>query len=243
MTNQEAKFILGVYRPNGADAGHATFGAALAQARSDPVLGAWFGREQAHATVVAAKLREIAPPPGLREAILAGARLSATPAHARRLPVWLGLAAGVAVLVAVGAAFWPNRGEAETKRLAAFVLDDAAHARHGGRGAPAIALQTMLSQVSVRLGDGVPMDFAALQSTGCRTLRVEGHDMIEVCFARDGREFHFYVVRRADFPALPEHTAPVFADKDGMTVASWSDATRHYVVASDGGRTALQGLL
>ena len=243
MTNQEAKFILGVYRPNGADAGQETFGAALEQARSDPVLGAWFSREQAHATAVAAKLREIAPPAGLREAILAGARLSATPARTRRLPVWLGLAAGVAVLVAVGAAFWPNRGEAEAKRLAAFVLDDAAHARHGGHGAPAIALQTRLSQVSVRLGDGVPMDFAALESTGCRTLRIEGHDMIEVCFVRDGREYHFYVVRRADFPSLPGHTAPVFADKDGMTVASWSDATRHYVVASDGGRAALQGLL
>ena len=62
-------------------------------------------------------------------------------------------------------------------------------------------------------------------------------------FVRDGREYHFNVVRRADFTSLPGHTAPVFADKDGMTVASWSDATRHYVVASDGGRAALQGLL
>ena len=43
MSNTEAKFILGAYRANGSDADDATFGAALAQARSDPALGAWFG--------------------------------------------------------------------------------------------------------------------------------------------------------------------------------------------------------
>ena len=59
MNNTEAKFILNAYRPNGRDAGDATFRAALDQAKSDPALGAWFAREQAHGIAVAAKLREI----------------------------------------------------------------------------------------------------------------------------------------------------------------------------------------
>ncbi|MDB6169002.1 MAG: hypothetical protein JWM88_1866, partial [Verrucomicrobia bacterium] len=78
MSNNEAKFTLGAYRPNGRDAGDAMFGEPLRQARTDPALGAWFERAQAHDAAMAAKLREIAPPAALREAILAGARASRT---------------------------------------------------------------------------------------------------------------------------------------------------------------------
>ena len=39
--------------------------ASLAQARSDPTLGVWLAREQAHGAAVVAKLREIVPPAGL----------------------------------------------------------------------------------------------------------------------------------------------------------------------------------
>src|SRR5206468_40161 len=76
MNNTEAKFILNAYRPNGRDATDATFAAALQQAKADPALGAWFAREQSHGAAVAAKLRAIVPPAGLREAILAGGRVS-----------------------------------------------------------------------------------------------------------------------------------------------------------------------
>jgi len=44
MTNEEAKFLLSGYRPNGADAGDAALAEALAQARRDPALGAWWQR-------------------------------------------------------------------------------------------------------------------------------------------------------------------------------------------------------
>ncbi len=245
MTNQEAKFILGVYRPSGADAGNATFGVALEHAKTDPALGAWFARDQAHAAAITAKLREIAPPAGLREAILAGGRLSAVPEQNRRsrLPAWLALAASVAVLATIGIKLWPNRAAAEEQRLALFAIDDAAHGRHGGHGTAAGALQSMLSLASTRLGGDLPVDFAALQSTGCRTLRVEGHDMIEVCFVRDGSEYHLYVVQRSDFPELPAKDGPIFTDREGMTVASWSDNQRHYIVASGKGRSALEHLL
>ena len=76
MNNTEAKFILNAYRPGGRDAGEAGMVSALAQAKGDPALGAWFAREQAHGAAVAAKLRDLAPPSGLHEAILAGGRMS-----------------------------------------------------------------------------------------------------------------------------------------------------------------------
>ena len=42
MNNQEAKFILGAYRPGGRDAVDPMFSEALAQAGRDPELRAWF---------------------------------------------------------------------------------------------------------------------------------------------------------------------------------------------------------
>ena len=74
MTNEEAKFMLNGYRPNGADADNEAFAESLAQADRDPALRKWFDREQAFDRIVADKLRTVSAPEGLRESILAGRR-------------------------------------------------------------------------------------------------------------------------------------------------------------------------
>jgi hypothetical protein len=241
MTNQEAQFILNAYRPGGHDAGEPLFGDALQQARQDPALGAWLTREQAHAGTIAGKLREIAPPPALRAAILAGARMSEAPARAWwTRPTSLAVAAAVVVLFAVSSV-WSERGSAQLTRLSNFAVDDMIHGQHGGHGAPTGALATLLSQPSTRLGAGLPVDFAALRATGCRTLSVSGHDVLEVCFARGSNEFHLYMVQNSDFPRLP--TGEELGTHEGASFASWADADHHYVVVSNAGIAAIKGLL
>lgn len=244
MSNHEAKFILGAYRANGADAGNAMFSAALLQARSDPALGAWFACAQAHDAAVAARLGEIEPPAGLREAILAGARASRTPQPARRFPaMWFALAASVAVLLAATVAFWPKRAAAEPARFAAFAINDTAHGKHGGHGAPAGALQVLLSQPSTRLSAGLPVDFAALRTTGCRTLNFAGHDVLELCFQRNGAWFHCYIANGADFPGMPAVGPATFAQREQFGSASWSDGVHRFVVVSNAGLAAVKQLL
>ena len=101
MNNTEAKFILSAYRPDGRDAADETFCAALIQAKTDPALARWFELEQSFDRAMCAKLGEIAPPPGLREAILVGGRVSADPAVGRawwRLPGWVAAAGGAVTL-------------------------------------------------------------------------------------------------------------------------------------------------
>ena len=246
MNNLEAKFILQGYRPNGADAGDAAFGAALEQARHDPLLSAWFAREQAFDRMVSAKLAEVPPPAGLREAILAGARVTA-PDTVRRIwwrqPVWLATAAAIAVIFATGLALWPNRAAAGGS-LSDFALVDAQHSStHGGHGAETGALQAMLSQPGTRLGRGLPVDFTTLRTAGCRTLSFQGHDVLEVCFQRNGAWFHCYIAQSRDFPALASLVAPVLTDRSGASIASWADATHLYVVVSKTGRVPLERLL
>ncbi len=247
MTNNEAKFILNAYRPNGADAGDAAFSEALEQAKRDPALGAWFAREQAHNAAVAAKLREVAAPAGLREAILAGARMGSDADGKRTTiwtrPTWMALAAGVAVLLAVSATLWSKRAVAELDPLATFALDDTAHAQHGSHGPDAKALQVLLSQPTTRLAQGLSVDVAELRATGCRTVRLNGHEVAEVCFVRNGTEFHFYVTRKADFPAIKSDGGAQFAQSGKLCCASWSDASHHFVVVSNAGMDAVKGLL
>ena len=246
MNNVEAKFILQGYRPDGSDAADATFSAALEQARLDPALGDWFAREQAFDCAMCAKLDRIQPPAGLREAILAGGRVTEPVEHRRawwQHPALMAMAASVALLLGVGVGFWPKQAEASAG-LTEFALTDALHSEtHGGHGEKTGELQAALSQPGTHLGAPLPVNFAALRNAGCRTLQFNGHEVLEVCFKRDGAWFHCYVAQRADFPTLVAAVVPALADHDSAGIASWTDNSLLYVVVSKTGRSALEKLL
>ena len=131
---------------------------------------------------------------------------------------------------------------AQTARFTAFALDDTAHGKHGGHGEAMGALQVMLSQPTTHLSARLPVDFAALRATGCRTLSFAGHDVLEVCFNRDGRWFHCYIASRVDFPGMSNPGAE-FVQQTQLASVSWSDATYHFVVVSEAGLDAVKRLL
>ena len=241
MNNEEAKFILQGYRPNGADSGDATFCAALEQAKNDPALGEWFAKQQAFDAAVSAKLGQVAPPPDLRSAILAGGKVTAPQAGRAwwNRPAWMGAAAGIALLLAVGAALWPNRAEALTD----FVLQDVRiTATHEGHGHGSSVMQAAFTDPGVRLGQKIPLDFATLHETGCRTLYCQGRHVLEACFNRDGVWFHAYVARRSDFPK-EVGDALLITDHGGTSMATWVDDEHVIVVVSKSGRKNLEALL
>ena len=247
MNSQQAKFILQGYRPNGADAGDATFCQALEYARNDPALREWFAREQAFDGSVAAKLNGVSAPAGLREAILAGVRVTAAEVPQRlwwQKPVWLAVAASVAVIFSVTAALWP-RSSLAVETLTELALLDTKHTwnHHGGHGETAGVLQAALSQPSSHVGELPPVDFDGLRKTGCRTLSFKGRDVLEVCFNRNGIWYHCYIAQRADFPALAAAAAPVFVQQGELSGMSWADAAHLYVVVSGAGRAALEKLI
>ncbi len=243
MNNDEAKFILQGYRPDGADAGDEAFRTALEQVRHDPALRDWFAREQAFDAAVSAKLNEVPAPAGLREAILAGGRVSqadSTQARWWRSPAVLAAAASIALVLGGAAALWPKQAVASTG-LAGYVLTDAAHEENhmGGHGTE--TLEAMLSDPANRLSRGLPISFEVLRKGGCRTVIYEGREVLEVCFNRKGVWFHAYIGRRADFPDVA--ATPSFVDKEGLSVASWADQDLVYLVAGKAGRAAVEQLL
>lgn len=246
MNNQEAKFILGAYRAGGQDAGDPTFVEAMRRTQDDPELGAWFARARAHDSAVSAKLGQITPPPGLREAILAGARASsARPAWWRRPQAWA-IAASIAVLFAL-AGIWRGGGvvslDPQAARLTEFAMSDLSAPGHKGHETAQGALKAWLTTSGGKLTTGQIMDFAQLQTNGCRTLRFAGHDVAEVCFVREGLVFHLYALPREAMPEIPARAAPALVARASKAAAIWSDAKFHYVLATTEGAEALKRLL
>jgi hypothetical protein len=241
MKSDEAKFILSAYRPDGSDSGNAAFADALKMAASDPMLGSWFERSRAHDAAVAGKLREIAPPAGLREAILAGAQVSGPRRGEGMGRAWIaGLAAAAVLAVVIVSMKQPVRPEPSGSDFAGFAINDMLTAKHGGAGEPAGALVAALQVSGSRMPGPDGIAFDRLKETGCRTLSFAGHDVIEVCFARDGAMFHLYVSRQQ---GDAEARGPSFIAQAAGAAAVWSDRSFEYALASTAGTEALRRLL
>lgn len=256
MTNDEAKFRLQGYRPNGADAENPAFAEALAQAQNDPALRTWFEREQAFDSVIAGKLRGVAVPDGLRESILAGTKLSETkPAPVPALaPVWwlrhwaLGLAAAAAVaLVATLVTIRPSVGESRVgvQALLQVALADYHGAHTEGKHADVLgAFGAWLQNPAAHLSVGpAPVELATLRADGCRTVDVAGHQVFEVCFLRDGGWYHVYLAPRGVFDPAELHHDPMYHEQGEFVAASWADEKYVYLLSSTSGLAALKRLL
>ena len=236
MNNDEARFRLRAYRPGGQDAGDAAFCEALTQAERDPALRAWFAREQAFDATVAAKVRAVAPPPGLREAILSGGRV--TPRRISWLqPAWWWAVAAVIVVAFTLSSVWRSQSDAGAlDAFARFAIDDLRHGQHGGHGEAEGAFAAVLANPATHLAGTLPVDFATLKNTGCRTLHFAGRDVLEVCFHRGSAEFHFYILPRGNFRGAD---GPQTVERSGVSALAWNDARYVYAVI---GQTSAQTL-
>lgn len=238
MNSGEARFVLQARRPDGSDDAEPQFREALEQARRDPALAGWLARERAFDEAVAEKLREVRPPAGLREAILAGARAS-RPAPFRRGRQAPAVAAVLAVVLGLAAAWPAMRREPDIGRLALGVMEDVeTDAHHRAMPRPRGVLRQVLADPSRRLAAGLPLDFDRLRAGGCRSVEIGGREVLEVCFERGG-EFHLYVARRDAFKG---GRVPMFRERGALASVAWTDERLAYVLVSAGGTEALRAV-
>jgi hypothetical protein len=243
MNNEEAKFILGAYRPDGRDAADPQFAAALAQAGRDPELRAWFERQRAFDRTVAAKLGAIAPPAGLREAILAGGRASQPRRRWWASPAWLAAAAAIALLALVGVqGLRPAGGGGALAEFAALAVGELAadHASHEGFPAGLGEVQARLAAATGPLTRTLSIDLEELRRQRCRTVRLGGREAFELCFNRDGIWYHLYVAPRG---RLAPGAGAAMAARGDYAAAAWTDAQHVYALVAPGGAAAIQRLI
>lgn len=242
MNPSQAKFILSACRPDGSDAKSADFEEAIRLADQNPDLAAWFERSKAFDSAVARKVSAIRPPSGLKETILAGSKVTVAHHAPFKGWAWLGgiaAAAVLAVVISMGSAARPSGGAGA---FADFALYDLSHGQHGSHGEAAARLVQTLQTSAAPLPSADTIDFAALRSSGCRTLSFAGRDVMEVCFARGGVEFHLYVTPRDSSFSSVLGNAPMFVSQATGAAAVWADRAYGYALVSKSGVEALRKL-
>lgn len=241
MNNSEARLILSAHRPDGRDVADPAVVAAMAQAAADAELGAWWENEQRFDRAVASRLAQVAPPPGLRSAILAGTRAG----HPRRggwqWAVSLAVAAGVAVLMTVVTS--PPRSAAPGAGvLAEFALRDLAesHDEHSARPDNLEEIQRRLASGPGSLRATVALDLDDLRRRNCRIVRVAGREVFELCFRRDGTWFHLYAARQSDFAEVGAASGPAYHVRGGLASSTWTHGGTVYALVTSGGMAGLR---
>ena len=249
MNNQEAKFLLAGYRPDGRDAADPLFADSLTQVARDPSLRNWFERQQAFDAAMTSKFNAVQPPAGLREAILTGARASRPRRHWWVNPGWLAAAAAIAILLSVTVRVRYLRSSAPgAGDFASFAMNEvaSAHDQHTTSQPELAGLRDRLTNAALPLPAHIQMDGGELRRLGCRTLNFAGRETFEVCFYRGGYLYHLYataVEGLAPGVANAADTRGRIASSGHFNATTWKDTRFAYALVTYDGPEALRQLL
>lgn len=247
MNNQEAKFILSAYRPDGRDGGDPMFAEALAHAERDPELRAWFERQRKFDTTLSRRLQDVTPPAELRAAILAGGRVSRPRRKWWTQPGWLAAAAAMVLLAAVAARWNRAPGDVTASRFAEFAMKDLAeaHGAHVGHPPEFAGLQATLSTANLPLAKpgAMAIEVEDLRRKRCRSATIGGREVFEICFQRDGAWFHLYVAERRGFAPSPSDAPASIVATGDYAAATWADARNVYALVTQAGREVLKRVI
>lgn len=246
MTDKDASFLLGSFRPNGADSSDPEFAGALAQASSDPVLNQWFQDQRRFDSAIATRLQSLPVPDDLRSRILTGGRVS-RPAHwwmPRRI---LAIAAMVALFA--GLALWFYSGSQPPDQWQDQALATLSGLVSGRMTfdvqSPNVAeLQQWLRANGSPVPGALPASLQRLAGLGCKMVSWRGHPISIICFHGPGSEtVHLAMtpLSTLDNPSLDSH--PLYASRDGWHIALWSQGDMAMMLATKAPESQLRALL
>lgn len=241
MNEAQARLILQAYRPG--ETADPEMAEALRAVAENPALSNWFAEEQAFDRAIAAHLAAIPAPFGLRTRILAQARAPRGAGKARWTFGFAALAALI-FLLAQGIALW--RGPVSpsptdyAREMASFIqLKPSLQMESGDLG----KIKNWLAAKDAPPMT-VPSRLAALDPIGCRILSFRGHSVTLICFHRErDRLAHLFVIDRAAMPKVKPGQRPIFENENGWMTATWAEGTSVYMIALQGGRSALEQYL
>jgi hypothetical protein len=240
MDNEEAKFILQAYRPHGQDAADPKMAEAMEQARRDPELGRWLEEEQEFDQAVSAKIRSVPVPVGLRETIIAGAKVVSVRSWWRQPSAW---AVAAAITLLCGIMFFAPGANHE-----AFAADYVAglteldHKDHEVK-----SLCQWLAENNGHCNLNIPKSLRGMESVGCRVADWNGRKFSLICFRAVNEDLqpviHLMVFDSDALPDLPTATAPRVKQRGDWAIASWTDGERSYILARVGNEASVRSIL
>lgn len=249
MTPEEAKEILLPYRHGTSDADDPQIAEALALAKQDPVLAQWLEAHCARQFVLSEKLRRITPPEGLLQQIVSEHNAARKRSIFERNPAATALACAlvllICLLVAANPTDWWRHFQGSDRRLVAYQKRMAD-----------IALNPYTMAVAANDSDHIraylkqnnaPSDFALNETlkqtpmTGCAIEDWQGAKVSMLCFhsGPSGKnpgtsDLWLFVANRNSISDLPAAARPQLNHIDSLTIATWVDGDRVYMLARQG---------
>ncbi len=231
MTRREAQDVLLLSRPGRIGPEEPQMAEALRMAREDAELGAWYERHLAFQAGVTRSLRQLEPPPELKERLLARRRI-VRPALWRRVPAWLAAAAAIVLLAALGS-FWlqsrtPDRFADFQDRMLRYAL------REYGMD---VTTNDMRAVRQFMTSKGAPADYVlprgleSVQLAGGGFLRWRNHPVAMVCFERPDRQMLYLFVLDREAVRTPPGPTPQVSAFNRLAAATWSRGRLAYVLA------------
>lgn len=239
MTREEARLELDATTLRPQDASPE----ARAMAESDPALGAWLEKRTAFDESVAAAFTATVP------ADLRASILQHVPQPVKQPVRWIMptlLTAAAACIAGAWLLFWPVNGTMpawQAQSLAAIVQVEHGMAKvdHLSRDFEAIKKRLVAdhSPVPARL----PGTVGSMPVLACKRIQVAGRVASIICFEiTPGKEAHLVVMDNRALADAPPQMQPQFQTSKNWHMASWSDGTQSFLLATTADETALKKL-
>lgn len=253
MDKQEAKLMLQSYRPGGRDADDPAFAEALALARQDPELGAWFQRECELDAAISDRVRQESVPADLRQAILAGHRSQRRVGIGTSRAWWrspaLAWAASVVILLAAGFYFRDRSrtGLAVPMSITAYRNAMAANLNAGFvfdvRNNQPDQLREWLTKNGICRNLELPEILRNSTAIGCKVFEYDNLKPALICFTLpDKQVVHLFVVEAKAFDGSWVGPDASICRSDRWNVCYWRNEEQVFLLMSgsevDGGRLA-----
>jgi hypothetical protein len=248
MTRDEAKLLLGLFRPDLDDPADPLFSEALSLLESDPELAEWFADEKSFDREVREAFSADLPPSALRDSLLAGVKVIRPSIFSRTpwIPVVLAIAAALVLVLCVTSLMRPSSVVTDPA-LAALALkipaltDAHDHALESpGDFAP---IRTWLAEHGGASDFVLPQSLQHVAGVACEVSEIEGQKVTILCFDLGGdRLAHLYVVKAAE-SAPGADRQPSFFELNGVAVAGWRDSGFNYFLAERGPLESVRQLL
>lgn len=249
MSPHKLKHLLHAWRP-GAEAPEEAE-RAREQAAGDPELATWLEEERQFDTAFANKLRQLAPPPGLAERIIAAAaedkvavfetRVSAARA---RQKWWVPAAAGIAASLAIvaGILSFPGNSDVSPAQEIAAPMDMAGFinlAANQAMTSPvdshddfALVRET-LQRAKAPVPDSMPLPALKLKADGCKPMIVHGTTVSLIRMTGEGGQHHLLVVDRERFGhRCSRYSKPVIYDLGDRFAATWLKGDKLFILVT-----------
>ncbi len=244
MDSQQAKEILGLYRPGLDDAGDPFFAEALAEAQRDPELGRWLERQHGVDAALRRKFKQVAVPVGLEQQILSERKVIRPVIWSQR-PVLLA-AAAAAIVLAVVAGYRLRQTEPQNfgafrKTMAQLVSGEY---KMMLESKDLNVIQQFLAANHGPADYTLTKEMEKLTAEGCALINWHGQRVSLVCLERGAdNDLFLFIIDRAALPDPPPGQTPQFARVGTMITASWTAGDNAYVLASKGSEDDLRKFL